>query len=65
MCSWASETLRKHGIAGESAIIEAFQAQEIKGSNLPMLSAALLHDELAFGALGHRLTFLKVSHHAG
>ena len=60
VCSWVSETLQKHHISGEAAIVEAFQAQEIKGSHLPMLSPALLHDELAFGTLGHRLTFLQV-----
>ena len=60
VCSWVSETLTKHQISGEAAIVAAFQAQEIKGSHLPMLSHELLHDELAFGALGHRLTFLQV-----
>jgi hypothetical protein len=55
-----SETLRKEGVDGEAAIVEAFRKQGIKGQHLDMLSPELLRTELEFGALGHRLSFLQV-----
>ena len=53
------ETLRKEAIPGEAAIVAAFRAQGIKGSHLAMLSPGLLRDELGFGMLGNRLSFLQ------
>ena len=61
VCSWVSETLRKEGIDGEAAIVTAFRTQCIRGQHLSMLTPELLHNELEFGALGHRLSFLQVS----
>jgi len=52
--------VRKEGIPGEVAILSAMQEHAIKGSHLVMLSPLLLREELSFGALGHRLTFLQV-----
>ena len=59
VCSWVSETLRKEGIDGEAAIVTAFRKQGIRGQHLSMLTSELLRNELEFGALGHRLSFLQ------
>ena len=59
VCSWVKETLRREGIPDAAAIVAAFRSQAVTGAHLDMLSPALLQEELAFGALGPRLSFLR------
>ena len=59
VCSWVTETLRREGIPDAAAIVAAFRSQAVTGAHLDMLSPALLREELAFGALGPRLSFLR------
>ena len=61
VCSWVSETLTKEGIDGEAAIVTSFRKQGIRGQHLSMLTPELLRNELEFGTLGSRLSFLQLS----